>query len=142
MKLLSIEQTAETFLVKELRKKTGAAMIDCKTALADTGGDTQKAVDILRQKCLAARVLTIDQVGVELNTSRQSVQRMIDEGILPAFVLRAGKRKKAWRVRRESLDRWILAQERQAAKVHVGRNGNQQKTKGESYVVLSNFSAK
>ncbi|MDD5644001.1 MAG: translation elongation factor Ts [bacterium] len=40
--------------VKELRDKTGAGMMDCKKALAETGGNTEKAVDILRKKGLAA----------------------------------------------------------------------------------------
>ncbi len=39
--------------VKELREKTGAGMMDCKKALAESGGDFQKAVDYLRQKGLA-----------------------------------------------------------------------------------------
>jgi len=40
-------------MVKELREKTGAGMMDCKKALAESGGDFQKAVDYLRQKGLA-----------------------------------------------------------------------------------------
>ncbi len=39
--------------VKELREKTGAGMMDCKTALVETGGNLEKAVDFLRQKGLA-----------------------------------------------------------------------------------------
>lgn len=37
-------------LVKELRDKTGAGMMDCKKALTETNGDLQKAVDYLRKK--------------------------------------------------------------------------------------------
>ncbi|MDX2216252.1 MAG: translation elongation factor Ts [Oculatellaceae cyanobacterium bins.114] len=37
-------------LVKELRDKTGAGMMDCKKALQETGGDISKAMDWLRQK--------------------------------------------------------------------------------------------
>lgn len=40
--------------VKELREKTGAGMMDCKRALAEAGGDMEKAADQLRQKGLAA----------------------------------------------------------------------------------------
>jgi elongation factor Ts len=40
-------------LVKELREKSGAGMMDCKAALEETGGDLEKAVDYLRQKGLA-----------------------------------------------------------------------------------------
>ena len=39
--------------VKELRDKTGAGMMDCKAALAETGGDMEAAVDWLRAKGLA-----------------------------------------------------------------------------------------
>ncbi|MEM7444579.1 MAG: translation elongation factor Ts [Pseudomonadota bacterium] len=41
-------------LVKELREKTGAGMMDCKKALTETGGDMEAAVDWLRTKGLAA----------------------------------------------------------------------------------------
>lgn len=46
------EITAEK--VKELREKTGAGMMDCKRALTETGGDFEKAIDLLRQKGLAS----------------------------------------------------------------------------------------
>lgn len=41
-------------LVKQLREKTGAGMMDCKRALGETGGDVENAVDLLRKKGLAA----------------------------------------------------------------------------------------
>ena len=40
--------------VKELRERTGAGMMDCKKALVETGGDMEKAVELLRQKGLAS----------------------------------------------------------------------------------------
>ncbi len=40
-------------MVKELRDKTNAGMMDCKKALTETSGDMEKAVDLLRQKGLA-----------------------------------------------------------------------------------------
>jgi len=40
--------------VKQLREKTGAGMMECKAALTETGGDQEKAVDILRKKGLAS----------------------------------------------------------------------------------------
>lgn len=43
-----------TALVKELRERTGAGMMDCKKALAETGGDLEAATDWLRKKGLAA----------------------------------------------------------------------------------------
>jgi len=39
--------------VKELRERTGSGMMDCKAALAETGGDVEKAIDYLREKGLA-----------------------------------------------------------------------------------------
>ena len=39
--------------VKELRDRTGSGMMDCKAALAETGGDVEKAIDYLREKGLA-----------------------------------------------------------------------------------------
>lgn len=44
--------TAE--MVKQLRDKTGAGMMDCKAALAESGGDMEKAIEILRKKGLAS----------------------------------------------------------------------------------------
>jgi elongation factor Ts len=41
-------------LVKELREKTGAGMMDCKKALAETSGDFEKAIDFLRKKGIAS----------------------------------------------------------------------------------------
>jgi len=40
-------------MVKELRDRTGAAMMDCKKALVDSSGDAEKAVELLRQKGIA-----------------------------------------------------------------------------------------
>ena len=51
--------------VKELRDKTGAGMMDCKKALVETGGDMDKAVDLLREKGLAAAVKRADRIAAE-----------------------------------------------------------------------------
>jgi elongation factor Ts len=50
-------------MVKELREKSAAGMMDCKKALAETGGDMQKAFDLLRQKGLAAAAKKADRVA-------------------------------------------------------------------------------
>lgn len=52
-------------VVKELREKTGAGMMDCKKALAETGGDVPKAIDYLRQKGLAAAAKKADRVAAD-----------------------------------------------------------------------------
>ncbi|HJU18408.1 MAG TPA: translation elongation factor Ts [Stellaceae bacterium] len=52
-------------LVKELREKTGAGMMDCKKALAETGGDLEGAVDWLRKKGLSAAAKKAGRLAAE-----------------------------------------------------------------------------
>src|SRR5579872_602704 len=52
-------------LVKDLRDKTGAGMMDCKKALTETAGDTEAAVDWLRKKGLAAAAKKAGRVAAE-----------------------------------------------------------------------------
>ncbi|MFA9456066.1 translation elongation factor Ts [Halalkalibacter sp. AB-rgal2] len=52
-------------MVKELREKTGAGMMDCKKALTETGGDMEKAVDFLREKGIAKAAKKADRVAAE-----------------------------------------------------------------------------
>jgi elongation factor Ts len=52
-------------LVKDLREKTGAGMMDCKKALTETSGDTEAAVDWLRKKGLAAAAKKSGRVAAE-----------------------------------------------------------------------------
>ena len=42
-----------TEMVKQLRKRTGAGVMDCKNALTESGGDEEKAVEIIQKKGLA-----------------------------------------------------------------------------------------
>ncbi|MDX9714800.1 MAG: translation elongation factor Ts [Dissulfurispiraceae bacterium] len=81
--------------VKDLREKTGAGLMDCKRALAETGGEMEKAVDLLRQKGLATAAkksgrsasqgligsyIHMDKVGVmlEVNCETDFVARTDD----------------------------------------------------------------
>jgi elongation factor Ts len=63
-------------MVKELRDKTGAGMMDCKAALTETGGNLEAAVDWLRKKGLAkaatkaGRVAAEGLIGAALNANR------------------------------------------------------------------------
>lgn len=52
-------------LVKELRERTGAGMMDCKKALAAVEGDMDKAIDFLREKGLAAAAKKASRVAAE-----------------------------------------------------------------------------
>jgi elongation factor Ts len=72
-------------LVKELREKTGAGMMDCKNALSETGGNLEAAIDWLRAKGLskaakkASRVAAEGLVGVAVEGSRGAVVEVNSE---------------------------------------------------------------
>lgn len=63
--------------VKELREKTGAGIMDCKRALADAGGDLEKAIDILRQKGLSA--------------AAKKASRETKEGVIGSYIHGGGR---------------------------------------------------
>lgn len=52
-------------MVKELRESTGAGMMDCKKALTQANGDLEKAVEILREKGLAAAAKKAGRIAAE-----------------------------------------------------------------------------
>jgi elongation factor Ts len=56
-------------MVKELREKTGAGMMDCKKALTETNGDMEKAIDFLREKGIAKAANKADRIAAEGLTS-------------------------------------------------------------------------
>jgi elongation factor Ts len=64
-------------LVKQLREKTNAGMMDCKHALAEAGGDLEKAETILRKKGIA--------------TASKKASRATKEGIVAAYIHMQGK---------------------------------------------------
>ena len=64
-------------LVKELRERTGAGMMDCKKALTAVEGDMDKAIDFLREKGLAA--------------AAKKAGRIAAEGVVGSFVSADGK---------------------------------------------------
>src|SRR5712691_12415159 len=72
-------------MVKELRERTGAGMMDCKAALAETDGDMEKAVDLLRKKGLAkaakkaGRVAAEGLVGAAVNATKGVVVEVNSE---------------------------------------------------------------
>ncbi|NLY42492.1 MAG: translation elongation factor Ts [Clostridiaceae bacterium] len=51
--------------VKELRERTGAGMMDCKKALSEANGDMEKAIEILREKGLAAAAKKAGRIAAE-----------------------------------------------------------------------------
>ncbi|MGC4375663.1 translation elongation factor Ts [Fictibacillus sp. Mic-4] len=56
-------------MVKELREKTGAGMMDCKKALTEMNGDMDKAIDYLREKGIAKAAKKADRIAAEGLTS-------------------------------------------------------------------------
>ena len=72
-------------LVKELREKTGAGMMECKKALAEVGGDLNAAIDFLRKKGMsvaekkAGRVASQGLVGVVVSGSEGAVVELNSE---------------------------------------------------------------
>jgi len=64
-------------MVKELRDKTNAGMMDCKKALSETAGDMEKAVDLLRQKGLAV--------------AAKRAGRETKEGVVESYIHAGGK---------------------------------------------------
>ena len=55
-------------LVKQLRERTGAGMMDCKKALTETNGDIDAAVDYLREKGIAKAAKKADRIAAEGTT--------------------------------------------------------------------------
>ncbi len=67
----------EASVVKELRERTGAGMMDCKKALTESNGDMEKAIEILREKGLAA--------------AAKKAGRIASEGIVDAYIHGGGR---------------------------------------------------
>ena len=64
-------------MVKDLRDKTGAGMMDCKKALSENDGDMEKAIDFLRQKGLAV--------------AAKRAGRATSEGVVESYIHAGGK---------------------------------------------------
>ncbi len=64
-------------MVKELREKTAAPMLDCKKALTETDGDIEKAIDYLRKKGLAA--------------AKKKASRTAAEGVVGSYIHAGGQ---------------------------------------------------
>lgn len=64
-------------MVKELREKTGAGMMDCKKALQESGGDLEKAIDFLRKKGIAK--------------AEKKSAREVKDGLVEAYIHAGGK---------------------------------------------------
>src|SRR4051812_19418038 len=85
-------------LVKDLRERTGAGMLDCKRALTEVGGDMEAAIDWLRKKGLSAaakkagRVASEGPVGVAVDeASKGTAGAVVEINAETDFVARNDK---------------------------------------------------
>ncbi len=136
-------------LVRELREKTGAGMMDCKKALLESAGDMEKAVDYLRQKGLAlasrkeGRAAAEGLVGsyihgggkigvmVELNCETDFVARTPEfQGLLKDVAMQVAAANPRY-IRREDVPEDELERERQIYQQQAIESGKPEKVVGK-----------
>lgn len=127
--------------VRELRDKTGAGMMDCKRALAESAGDLDKAVVYLREKGLAAaarrsaRAASEGQVGsyihaggkigvlIEVNCETDFVARTPEfQGLVKDLAMQVAAASPRW-VRREEIGADIIEAERNIYRAQASGSG-------------------
>jgi elongation factor Ts len=65
-------------LVVSLRERTGAGIVECKTALDEAGGDLEKAIEVLKKKG-------------EIKAAKKSAERTTKDGLVHAYIHASGK---------------------------------------------------
>jgi elongation factor Ts len=137
--MATVTITAEQ--VKQLREKTGAGMMECKAALTETGGDQEKAVDVLRKKGLASAakragratsqgvvgsyIHTGGKVGVlvEVNCETDFVARTEDfQGLVKELALHIAAADPRY-VRREDVPADVLEKEKEIYRAQFADSG-------------------
>jgi elongation factor Ts len=132
-------------LVKQLRDQTGAGMMDCKKALAETAGDMQKAVAVLRERgiakaaskegretaegLIASYIHPGDKLGVlvEINCETDFVARTDRFKTFAREVALQVAASSPLCVRREDLDPALLASEREIFRKQAQNEGKPEK---------------
>ena len=128
-------------VVKELREKTGAGIMDCKKALTETGGNLEQAVDYLRKKGLAAAAKRADRIAadgavgayvhpggkigvlVELNCETDFVARTTEfQTLLKDIAMQVAASDPRF-VRKEDVTEDVLAAEREIYKAQARSTG-------------------
>jgi elongation factor Ts len=135
--------TAE--MVKDLREKTGAGMMDCKKALSETEGDIEKAIDYLRQKGLSdaakrgGRTATEGAIGsyihpggklgvlVEINCESDFVARTEDFQTLVKDVAMHIAAANPLYLRREEVPENVMAREKNIYEAQAREGGKPEK---------------
>jgi elongation factor Ts len=128
-------------LVKQLREKTGAGMMDCKAALEESGGDLDKAIEVLRKKGLASaakragRATNNGIIGhyihlggkvgvlVEVNCETDFVARTDDFQILAREIAMHVAAAEPRYVRREDVPAPVLDKEREIYRAQFAGSG-------------------
>mgnify|MGYP000238801001 FL=1 len=132
-------------LVKELRERTGAGMMDCKKALVETGGDIEKAIIYLREKGLAAAAKKAGRIAaegavdsyihgggrigvlVEINCETDFVAKTEEfRSFVRDIAMQIAASKPEW-VRREDVPPEKVAQEREILRVQALNEGKPEK---------------
>lgn len=132
-------------MVKELRETTGAGMMDCKKALVETDGDMAKAVDLLREKGLAAAAKKAGRVAaegvveayihgggrigvmVEINCETDFVAKTDDFKELARDIAMQIAATNPMFVRREEVDPAVLEHEKEVLRVQALNEGKPEK---------------
>jgi elongation factor Ts len=133
--------TVDAQLVRQLREITGAGMMDCKRALEETGGDLQRAQELLRTKGLAdakkragkiAREGVVDSyihmqgklgVLIELNCETDFVANTPEFRTLARDLAMQVAASDPWWVSRQDVPEEILAQERKVYEAQAREDG-------------------
>ena len=132
-------------MVKDLREKTGAGMMDCKKALAEAGGNFEKAVDYLRRKGLATaarragRVASEGQIGsylhaggkigvmVEVNCETDFVAKTDDFQALAKDIAMHIAASNPLYIQRENIPPEVLEREREIYRAQAREAGKPEK---------------
>ena len=138
-----MEITAQ--MVKELRQKTGAGMMDCKKALTETGGDYEKAINYLREKgiaraaskagratkegIIASYVHAGSKLGVlvEINCETDFVARTDDFRIFAKDIAMQVAASNPMAVSREQIDEKVIQEEMQIYRRQALNEGKPEK---------------
>ncbi len=128
--------TISADMVKDLREKTGAGMMECKKALTESGGDFEKALTVLRQKGLASAskkagrtaseglvgaYIHMDRIGVlvEMNCETDFVARTDDfRGLLKDIAMHVAAANPMY-VSRDDVPQSVLESEREIYRSQV-----------------------
>jgi elongation factor Ts len=132
-------------MVKDLREKTGAAVMDCKKALMESGGDMENAINFLRQKGLAAATRKVGRttkeglivsyihpggrIGVllEINCETDFVAKNSEFGVLAKDLAMQIAATNPICIQRENLPEAILEKEREIYRVQAKATGKPDK---------------